>query len=216
MRHLTLSGRRQRARVYIGYRPVEVPFDITYIIALKQPGYRFIEILDDLSSRHVEHELIARHHRGAPRSRQRPVGMSAVKIRVLAHHLRLDPQTEVQPHCLYLSDQALKTSRQLVPVRDPVSESCVVVVSVSEPSVVQDEQLSPDLRSLAGDDQEFFFSEAEICRFPVVHKHRAVAVSEASAHDVVPYHAVEPVGKLRQSLCAAEYHLGSVERFARS
>lgn len=72
--------------------------------------------------------------------------MGAEQAGICVHHLRLEPQTKQQPQSVYLFRQACKAAGQLFAVDGVIAQALCVIVPCAKPSVVQHEQLRPQLR----------------------------------------------------------------------
>ena len=143
-----------------------------------------------LRARQVKHELPALLHRLALRHAHGPVGVRAVQLRIGADHLRLEPQPQLHGKLRQPVGQPLDAGGQLTPVHRPVAERGLGAVSVSEPAVVQHEQLHAHVLRAACHLHELFLVKVKIRRFPVVDEHRARAVGEFALHQVRAVQAV--------------------------
>ncbi len=137
-----------RMRVNVGDRPVAVPFNIFYVALVENLAHPVVHIVDYLFSREIEHELIPSPHRLVARNGHRPVRVLAVKFAVLAYHLRLEPDTELNADFVNLLYQLAQTHAELFLVRSPVAERPVVVAPVAEPAVVHDEHVGAEVLRL--------------------------------------------------------------------
>lgn len=74
-----------------------------------------------------------------------PVRMCSVAVAVLVYHLKLYPETEFQAHLLNLAGKSGNSVWKLILIYKPVAKALVIIVSGSEPSVIQNEKLYPNL-----------------------------------------------------------------------
>src|SRR5699024_7019234 len=102
-------------------------------------AHRLEDIVDDLLPRKVENELSAPAAWLDARLCDRPVGMCAEKVAVLAHHLGLKPKAEFQPPLLAAVDDRAKPAFELVFVDRPIAETGGIAVALAEPAVVENE-----------------------------------------------------------------------------
>ena len=100
--------------------------------------------------------------RTASRDHKCPVRMLAVEFAVLIYHLRLDPDTEFQPHLIDLGDQFTERAAQLFFIDLPVSQTSELTVSVAEPAIVHDEHLDPQISCLFGEFQQRLAGEVKV------------------------------------------------------
>ena len=126
--------------------------------------------------------------------------MLPVQIRILVDHLRLDPDTKLEPFCVDLLYKALKSALDLILVDIPVTESGIIVVAVAKPAVIENEHLNAEFGSLISDLQEFLISKVEIRSFPVVDQDRPSCELILAPADIVADEAVIIVRELREAV----------------
>ena len=119
-----------------------------------------------------------------------PVRMCSVAVTVLVYHLKLYPETEFQSHLLYLTGKSGNSVWKLVLIYKPVAKALVIIVSCSEPSVIQNEQLYPNLFGFFCNIEDFFLIKIKIGCFPVIKKDRTCMVSPFTAHQAVTVQSV--------------------------
>ena len=146
MKELALPLGRERSAVWLGDVPVHVPFHVVDRGAREDLGNRRLEMVDDLGSGEVEHQLLAALRPRPARRADRPVRVTLEQAAARTDHLGLDPQAELEAQRLDLRRQRAKPARELAPINDPVAERAVVAVSLAEPAVVEDEQLDAEVR----------------------------------------------------------------------
>lgn len=71
--------------------------------------------------------------------------MCSVAVAVLVYHLKLYPEAKFQAHLLDLAGKSGNSVWKLILIYEPVAKALVIIVSGSEPSVIQNEKLYPNL-----------------------------------------------------------------------
>ena len=99
---------------------------------------------------------------------QRPVRVRAVKLRIRADGFRLEPESKLQSHRIQLLTEALQTARKLFRVYGIIAETAGVAVALSEPAVVEHEQLAAQLLCKLSEPQELRLREVEHAALPAV------------------------------------------------
>ena len=90
--------------------------------------------------------------------------MHTIEIRVFTHHLRFDPEPELQSFGLNLLNQPAEAVREFPAIRRPVAQRTVIFVPVAEPAIVQDQQLDTELPGIPRKAQQQCFVEVQIRR----------------------------------------------------
>ncbi len=98
---------------------VVVPLQIIDTL-IHNPGRLLIDSVDHLRPRKIEYELIPSADCPSVRRGQRPVRMRAEQKTLLADHLRLEPDPELQPLRVHVADQVRKRAAELRLVDSPV------------------------------------------------------------------------------------------------
>ena len=147
---------------------VLIPFYIGDIVFPQDLAHRLEDIVDDLLPREVEDELSAPAAGFNARLCDRPVGMRAEKVAVLAHHLGLKPKAEFQPPLLAAVDDRTKPAFELVFVDRPIAETGGVAVALAEPAVVENEGIDPEFCRFVDDGKQLFVVKVEVGRLPIV------------------------------------------------
>ena len=116
-----------------------------------------------------------------------PVRMFPVEVTVLIDHFRLDPDAELQSHCIDFFSQLPKGAAQLLLVDLPVSQTSHLTVPAAKPSIVHDEHLDPQVRRLFRQFQKGVPGKVKIERLPAVQEDRThslfiLAPAQVSAH----------------------------------
>ena len=179
---------------HVGEGAVHVPLQIGDAGAVQDAAHGGIDVVPDLLPGEVQHQLAAPRGLGPSGGPQGPVGVGAVEVGVGAHHLRLDPQAEVQPQCLDAGRQGLQSAGELALVHVPVPQAAEVRVPLAEPAVVQDEELHAQRRALPGDVHQALRVKVELRGLPVVDEYRAAASGIGVPDEVPPHGPVEAVG----------------------
>ncbi len=173
-------------------------------------------MLDDLRPAHVENELLAALGLLSARHADRPVRVGREQLAILADHLRLDPKPEPQAERLDRARQPVDPVGQLAAVDEPVAERGRVVVALSEPAVVEDEQLDPQFAGDGRHRQQPLGVEVEVRALPVVDLDRPRPVAPRPAGEPISEQAVERVAQAAHPVGGpADDRLGCRELLAR-
>ena len=132
--------------------------------------------------------------------------MTAVKITVFRYHLRFDPEAELQSLFVYFPGQLSQRTSKFLLVHIPVAQPAVIVISLSEPAIIQHDHFYPKLSSLISKLKDCFSCKIEICRFPAVNEYRSYLIPIFSPAQVMPEASVIIVGKFFQSFCRISEH----------
>ena len=116
---LPLGG--QHPAVHVGHVPVHVPFHIGDGVVGQQVGQPLGQVVHHLGAAHVQHHLVAAHHRGPARQGEGPVRMRPVQVGILAYHLRLHPDAELHAQRVHPLNQGSQPAGQLFLVHEPVA-----------------------------------------------------------------------------------------------
>ena len=103
--------------------------------------------------------------------------MCPVQFGIGRYHLRLKPNAELHPQLVDLIHQIFQSAFQLPLIYLPVSQRTVVAVPCPEPTVVHDQHLYAQLRSLRGNLQQLFGVKVKIGSLPVIDQDRTLFVS---------------------------------------
>ena len=137
---------RQSGAVIVRDMTVHIPFDIVDGRACQRGVHVRNDIVLHLGAAQIQHILVAARGGNIARRLDDPVRMGAEQAGICVHHLRLEPQTKQQPQSVYLFRQACKAAGQLFAVDGVIAQALCVIVPCAKPSVVQHEQLRPQLR----------------------------------------------------------------------
>ena len=116
--------------------------------------------------------------------------MCSVAVAVLVYHLKLYPEAKFQAHLLDLTGKSGNSVWKLILIYEPVAKALVIIVSGSEPSVIQNEKLYPNLFGFFCNIKDFFLIKIKIGCLPVIKKDRACMISPFSAHQAVTVQSV--------------------------
>ena len=208
----TLMLRRERCTVEIGHGAVHVPLDIVDGVLAQESCNGLIEPVRDLRPGQIQNHLVPPDGRLPPRNAQGPVRMRPIEIRIFAHHLRLDPEAELQALVLNLADQAAEAVRELAEIRCPVAQGAVVLIAVAEPAVVQNQKLHAELFCAFRQAQQQRLVKGQICRLPAVEQDGAFSPDPRAAAEVAADEAVElPRERAEAVGCEAQKQLRGVK-----
>ena len=162
-----------------GQVAVMVPLEVADRVRGQQRADLAEQVVADLGSRDIEHQLVACGDQGAPRQLQRPLRMGTEQIAVGVHHLGFDPEAELHAQAVDMRDQLAQALRELARVRPPVAQGGTVVVTAVEPAIVQHEALDADRGSGARQLLDRSGMDIEVETLPGVQMHRARAHAPA-------------------------------------
>ena len=142
--------------------------------------------------------------------------MRAVEVRVYGHHLRLEPEAELEAALVRTLRHALQAALELLHVDNPVAERAVVVLTLAEPAVVKHHELDAEVFGTGREIVHLRIVEVKVRRLPVVDEDGAHGVAEFAAHDVVAHDLMEGLAHAIETFGAvSEQRLRRLERFAR-
>ena len=186
--------------IHIRNAAVHIPFHILDIPLVQHGAYTVKDIFLHVLPGKIQHQLIPAPNRPSARNPQRPVRMGPVQLAVLGYHLRLHPDTELHPQGIDSADHLPQCAAQFFLVHGPVSQAAVVIVPLSEPSVVHDHHIHAKSRRIPGQGADGLPAEVKIGSLPAVQQHRARFMGIFSPADMIPDTAVEHPGQCPQSL----------------
>src|ERR1700733_10664350 len=117
--------------------------------------------------------------------------MLTVKVAVGVDHLWLYPDAKVHAQCVHAIDDRLKAVGKLLLVHVPVAETCVVILALAEPSVIDDEAFYSELAGFFRQGQLAFFADIEFRRFPGVIEDGAQASALSTGENVDALEAMQ-------------------------
>src|SRR5699024_7417657 len=165
-------------------------------------------IVYNFFSREIEDKLMSGTVRTPSRNHECPVRMLTVEITVLVHHLRLDPDTELQTHSIDLGDQLSKAAAQLFLIDFPVSQSSQLAVALSEPSIVHDKHLDSQIRRLFCKLEQTISRKIEVGRLPAIQEDRAHRFFIFSSAEMCADTAVKILRKLCKTFGGITHKIG--------
>ena len=127
--------------------------DITIVIPLDVIDAAFIQhcihgadnIITYIRSRQIQTQLVTASSRRPSRYLQTPVRMRAVQIRILVHHFRLEPETELHTDIVQLFRKCLQTTGKFLLIYHPVTQSGFFIIPGAEPAIVQHKHVGAQL-----------------------------------------------------------------------
>ena len=125
--------------------------------------------------------------------------MHTIEIRILTHHLRFDPEAELQSLRLDLPNQPAEAVRKLPTIRHPVAQGTVILIPVTEPAVVQYQQFHAKLPGIPGQAQQQCFVEVQIRRLPAVEQNGTLFILPGTAAQVPSDKSVEATGQIAET-----------------
>ena len=123
VRHFPLSVGRQHIGPEVCDRAVDIPLHIIDIRAVKNLVYAFDKVVLNLAPTDVESKLITASDSPSARNLHRPVRMCSEEIRILADHLRLEPDAEFQTEVVDLLYQRREPAFDLFLVDVPIAKT---------------------------------------------------------------------------------------------
>ena len=193
IQHAALVGRG--VRIDIHDRAVEIPFEVFDVGTVKNGADRAEDMLPHLFAREIQHQLAARADGRLPRDREHPVGMRAAELAVLADHLRLHPDAELQPQRVYAACKLAQRHAELFLVDGPVAERAPVVLPRAEPAVVHHEHLHAELRGVLRECEQTLAREIEIRGLPAVEQDGRSFFAVFAAADAAAQTAVKSMAQ---------------------
>ena len=112
------------------------------------------------------------------------------KLGVLIYHFRLEPETELHAHLIKLVGNTLKSALKLLLIDEPVTETGVIVITLSEPSVIQNHHFDSKLFCATCNIKYLFTGEIEIGCLPVIDKNRTSHVKVLPVADILTDYVV--------------------------
>ena len=126
--------------------------------------------------------------------------MRAEEIRVLRHHFRFEPDSELHSQVIDLRDEFRKAALDFLFIYHPVPEAGIVVVPLAEPAVVHDDHLDAHIPRGFRDLNELFIIKIEESGFPSIDEDRTLYVLyELAAVQVIPEEVVIIMAHLRET-----------------
>ena len=195
--------------------PVHVPLHVGDRRAAEDRADDRLEVVDDLGPRHVQDVLVAQLGPGPAGDADRPVGMRLEKVAAGVHHLRLDPEAEVDAQGVHAFGESRQAAGQLALVDEPVAERRGVVVAPPEPAVIEHEELDAEVARGRRERDEPVLADVEVRRLPAVEEDRSRAVAPRPTGEAFAEQAVECVGQAAEALVGPRQdRLGRLEGLA--
>ena len=126
---------------YIHQASIHVPFNVLNIGIIQYRTDLSEDSVYNFFSGKIKYQLISGSHWFSSRNRKCPVLMLAVKITVLRDHLRLDPDTEFHSEVIDSFYQSAESLSKFLLIDIPVPKATVVIVTFSEPAVIQNQHI---------------------------------------------------------------------------
>ena len=206
-------------RVDVRDETVVVPLEVGDGALVEHAADLCEDVVAHLGARQVEHELVAAEHGRLAGDGERPVGMGAVEIRVLAHHLGLHPDAKLQAHVIDCRDELCQGSPKLLLVDPPVTEASLVVAAVGKPAVVHHQQLDTHLLRQPGELHQPVSVEVEVEGLPAVDEHGTHAVAPVATAHVLAHATMqvlrqppEPLSRVAHDYLGCHQLLARLER----
>ena len=141
--------------------------------------------------------------------------MGAEEVGVLGDHLGLEPQAEFEAEGVDVIGELRHGATELGGVDGPVAEAGGVVVTMSEPSIVQHEHFDAVFGGGLAEGEELLAVEVEEHCLPAVDEDGARGIHPLGREEVLPHQVVECVGEFAEALVgAADERFGGLEGFA--
>src|SRR5882762_2975129 len=140
-------------------------------------GNEFIEpmkhVITHIVTPQVEHKLVSRFGPRTAFKVHRPVGMFSIEIAVGIDHFRFDPDSKIHPQVLNMPNEWAEATGKLGRVYVPVTKTCVIVVTLPEPTVVHNKTFDSQAGSFVRKSELSCFVQVKVSRFPGVVDNRA-------------------------------------------
>ena len=121
--------------------------------------------------------------------------MLAVEVAVFIDHFGFDPDTELESFSVYPVDQFLHLAAELLFIDVPVAESGIIIISLAEPAVIQDQHIHSERDCLLCQSEDIRSVKIHIERFPAVEKNRAHLIAPFSTAHMLSDAVLQVVGK---------------------
>ena len=125
-----------------GDRSVVIPFNVFNMVIAQYLVYRLNYIVSYVLTGKVKNVLVTAVTSRSARSDRRSnriIRMRAEKIGILVYHFGLEPKTELHSETVYVLDDRVKSTNQLLLLYYPVTKSRPVIIAFSKPTVVENE-----------------------------------------------------------------------------
>ena len=205
MHSLALAIRISRPAVRLCHIPVHIPFDVGNGRLSDNHRDHFINVIYNFLSGEIQHMLMSCMTFKPARCRNQPIRMPPVKVTVFIYHFQFYPQAKLQSHIFNLSGQSGNTFRQFFKIGIPVSQTSVIIISGSEPAVIQNKKLCAGFLCLFGNVQDLFLIKVKIGGFPVIQQDRTGLISPDSSHKPFSVQPMIYLAHLVQAMVAV-YH----------
>src|SRR5258707_5560654 len=123
-------------------------------------------VLTHIVTRQVEHKLVPRFSPGTAFKVHCPVRMFSIEIAVGVNHFGFNPDSKIHSQVLNVPNHWAEAMGKLGRVYVPVAKSCVVVVTLPEPTVVHDEAFDSQACSFVRKSELSCFVQIKVSRFP--------------------------------------------------
>ena len=170
--------------------PVHIPLDVGNPAGIQNLGHIFHDIVPDLRFSQIQQQLMPSGD-GGEAVGQRPIRMGPVKVRILVDALRLEPEAKLHSQLLDFGGKARHALGQFLGIHIVIAQTRLIVVSGTEPAVIQYEKLHAQLFCSACQPYQLSVGELKKMRFPVVGEDGALLALPLAADDVIIDKAVE-------------------------
>ena len=181
-----LPLRRKGLTVDIRHGPVHIPFHVGDLRRTEDPGHGGNDMILHLCPGQIQKPLVSSLGMQMPGDIHGPVRMIPVQAAVHIDHLRFHPETELKPQGRDLVRQTLQTVGKLLRIDLPVPQGLCIILPVTEPSVIHNEELDPHLLPSLCKGKELLFIDLEISSLPAVQQDRPRPVLPFSPDDMLP------------------------------
>ena len=165
--------------------PVHIPFHVCDIGGIQHIGNGFHDIVPHAFHAQIQQILISSLQRFSSGFLKDPVRMHPVQVTVFIYCFRFKPESELKPDFVDTLGKARQSVGKFLHIDVVVAQSLCIIISRTKPSVVQNEQLTPQPLGLFGKSQQFSLIEIKHTSFPAVIQDRAFPVSPVGRHETV-------------------------------
>mmetsp|Transcript_3741 Transcript_3741/g.9237 ORF Transcript_3741/g.9237 Transcript_3741/m.9237 type:complete len:509 (+) Transcript_3741:1422-2948(+) len=217
MEHFSLFVRGAGIAVDFCQVAIHIPLHVLYVGAGQELSQLADDIRADILAREVKHELVATFTAALPPMLiQRPRWVLPIQPALHVDHLRLHPDTKLEPKGIDIMHESRKPSWKLPPVLEPVSQRGRSILPLSEPAVIQHNHLHPKFTRCPSQLHHLGMVDVEVHSLPGVQQHRRNGPEKALGNQVPAVEVVERVAHTFQSGVAVDHHtLRALERVSR-
>ena len=168
MVHFLLFLGRKIWGIIIGPNTVHIPLHVSNIGGGENLSHLLRHAIHHFRITEVQDALVAAFGMILARNSQGPIRMGAIQVTVYVDHLRLYPDTKLHTNSVDLVCQALQAVWKLLGIDYPISQGALIVATLTEPTVVHNEELHAGFLALLGKSNQLALINVKIIGFPAI------------------------------------------------